>query len=150
MKILKYPCKELSTKCEEVTEFDQKLQDIAINMVSALAVQERGERLGLAANQIGILKRVCIVKDVVMVNPEFTPAKAPKETRIEGCYSADGSYRIERAPYGWAKWKNLKGEPQEAKLNDDRVYILQHELDHLDGITCCEIGVKVEDKKEIK
>lgn len=136
--ILKYPDKRLLTPCEEVTEFGEHLKLDFNEMMKALIAQKWGGHLGLAANQIGIMKRLCIVNGVFMVNPSFQGSKGPKGDYNEGCYSLPRkTYRTERAPYGWAKWQDINGEWHEKKYNDLHAIIIQHEIDHLDGKLCC-------------
>lgn len=103
-------------------------------------------RLGIAAPQIGINKRVIIVRGNVMFNPEWMPTKAPPETVIEECYSVPGKrFKVSRAPYGWAKWTNIDGKPFEDKLKGLPAIVFQHELDHLDGKCCIDVGEPVDE-----
>ncbi len=84
----------------------------------------------------------------VMINPEWHETKAPKIDVTEGCYSiGKDTYRVPRAPYGWAKWQDSNGEWHEEKLKDLPAIVFQHEFDHLDGKCCADTGVKVETPK---
>lgn len=93
--------------------------------------------VGMAANMIGVTKRVIIVNigfaDVVMYNPTLLAKDAPYEAE-EGCLSLDGTRRTTR-------YKNIELEYRDAawKLRRQRysgwiAQIIQHELDHLEGI----------------
>lgn len=93
--------------------------------------------VGMAANMIGVKKRVIIVNlgpvNVVMYNPVLLHKDTPYETE-EGCLSLDGMrktirYRNIEVEYYDANWKK-----QRMKLKDWPAQICQHELDHLDGI----------------
>lgn len=119
-------------------------------MGAALAAQNYGQRLGLAAPQIGIDSRVIIVRGNVMFNPEWQPTKAPQDTITEGCYSVPGkTFRVARAPYGWAKWTTIDGRPGESKLTGLPAIVFQHEINHLDGICIADIGedIKIDENK---
>lgn len=123
---------------------------IVRKMGATLAKQTYGDRLGIAAPQIGINKRVMIVRGNVMFNPEWTPVKAPLESIEEGCYSVPfKAYKVDRAKYGWAKWMNIDGHPMEDRIKGLAAIVFQHEINHLDGICCVDIGqeIKVEDSR---
>lgn len=156
-KILAYPDERLKRVSAEVDfskETKEELTEIVRQMGLALRSVGWGQRLGIAAPQIGINKRIMVVQGAVMINPTWTPSKAPGEDMIEGCYSVPGKlYRVPRAKYGWAKWRSIEGQEREFKLNGKDAIIFQHELDHLDGKCCPDVGtpyneVKVETKKD--
>lgn len=92
--------------------------------------------VGMAANMIGVKKRIIIVNlgpvNVVMYNPVLLHKDSPYETE-EGCLSLDGvrktiRYRNIEVEYYDANWKK-----QRMKLKDWPAQICQHELDHLEG-----------------
>lgn len=121
----------------------EKRTAIVRKMGATLASQTYGMRLGLAAPQIGISLRVMIVRGNVMFNPEWTPSKAPTETSTEACYSVPKKmFKVERAPYGWAKWTNIDGRPMEDKLKGLPAIIFQHEYEHLQGKCCIDTGIE--------
>lgn len=122
----------------------KELSTIVRQMGTALSTAGYGQKLGLAAPQIGISKRICIVQGAVMVNPEWTPSRAPQVKSIEGCYSVPHRrFEVMRDAYGWAKWLSIDGVPREFKLNGTRAIVFQHELNHLDGICCADIGEEI-------
>lgn len=149
--ILIHPDKRLKRIAEPVDFENTSLEDrtkIVRKMAAALFTQKWGQRLGIAAPQIGINQRVISVRDNVMFNPEWHPTKAPANTITEACYSVPGkTFRVQRAPYGWAKWRNIHGHPFEDKLTGLPAIVFQHELDHLDGKCCADVGeeIKVEE-----
>lgn len=121
----------------------QRMQ-IVRKMNNALGGATYGQRLGLAAPQIGINKRVVIVRGNVMFNPTWHPSKAPTNTVTEGCYSVPKKmYNVQRAQYGWAHWIDIDGQPHKGKLKDLAAIVFQHELDHLDGKCCIDVGVEL-------
>ena len=146
--ILIYPNPRLK-RIAEAVDFNKITLEKRVGIVRklgvALAKQSYGQRLGIAAPQIGINLRVIIVRGNVMFNPEWQPTKAPPETSIEQCYSSPNkTYKVSRAKYGWAKWTNIDGRPMESKLNYVPSIVFQHELDHLKGICCADIGKEIE------
>lgn len=146
-KVLIHPDKRLKRIALPV-DFDKTtlIQRTVIirKMGAALSKQTYGMKLGIAAPQIGINLRVMIVRGNVMFNPEWQPAKAPLESITEGCYSVPYKvFKVPRAKYGWAKWTNIEGRPMESKLSGLPAIVFQHELDHLNGICCADIGEEV-------
>lgn len=151
-KILVHPDKRLKRIAEPVdfnkTTYEERL-DIVRKMNSALGGTKYGQRLGFAAPQIGINKRVIIVRGNVMFNPEWKPSRAPNNTITEGCYSVPGrNFLVQRASYGWAKWTDISGRPMEDKLRELPAIVFQHELDHLDGKCCVDVGEEIKNTKK--
>jgi peptide deformylase len=95
--------------------------------------------VGLAATQIGILRRffVCTLdgEDRVLVNPVVTPEGGDTEVEDEGCLSL-GTVRvpIERALRVRVEARDAAGEPVSLTLEEMDARVVQHELDHLDGV----------------
>lgn len=150
-KFLKHPNAKLKRIAEPVdfaaTSRDQRVAIIR-KMNAALGGVGYGARLGIAAPQIGINKRVIIVRGNVMFNPEWTPSKAPLQDVTEGCYSVPHKkFIVPRARYGWAKWTTIDGKEIEDKLNELAAIVYQHEIDHLDGICCVDKGVEIKEFK---
>lgn len=146
-RVLIHPNRKLKRIAKEVdftkTSKD-KLVKILRKMHGTLISQKYGQRLGLAAPQIGINKRIIIVRGVVLINPEFIPTKAPKNDIIEGCYSVPNKvYKVSRAKYGWCRWYSIDGELREYRVKGLEAIVLQHEIDHLDGKCCVDIGEEV-------
>jgi len=147
MPFLQHPHKILSRIADPVDfekESPDELSAIVRKMGASLSNASYGGKLGLAAPQIGISKRICIVQGAVMFNPEWTPSKAPLNEGMEGCYSVPHRlFKVKRAPYGWAKWKSIDGVQREFKFSGVRAIIFQHELDHLNGKCCVDVGEEV-------
>lgn len=111
---------------------------------ATLAKQGWGDRLGIAAPQIGINLRIMIVRGNVMFNPEWIPTKAPPDYITEGCYSTPGKlFKVPRAPYGWAKWMNIDGRPMTGKLTGLPAIVFQHEIFHLEGKCLPDYGEEI-------
>ena len=152
-KVLKYPHPKLKQVSEPIdfNETNKKeLLKIFKKMFFSLQAQTYGDKLGIAAPQIGINKRMIIVQGVSMINPEWTPTKAPLEGCYEGCYSLNKEdvYKTQRAKYGWVKWQTIKGEWISYKIKGVQALVFQHELGHLQGQCCNELGELVVPPKE--
>ena len=141
----------LHTVCDEV-EPGEDIDAIVAAMHRALDESKNGVGLaapqngvGLAAPQIGVLKRIVIVRTddkgrIVMVNPVIT--KKSDQTRVgwEGCLSYPGTQaevrRYKRVTLQFDDYH--AGESRKLKFKDFEAVIVQHEVDHLDGI--CQVG----------
>jgi peptide deformylase len=144
--------KELNQPCEPCSSVEEG-EEIAAKLLDFLNNSETG--IGLAANQIGINKRVCVIncKDpVVLVNPEIVEKSEELFVFGEGCLSFPDTY-VKTKRHKWVKVKadNHKSElmfsvwnvkPGEEGYDKNKfldyayeVACVQHEIDHLDGVT---------------
>ena len=121
--------------CKPVEKFDERLASLLDDMKATLDV---ADGLGLAAPQIGILKRVAIVRyednEFEVINPTILETEG---TSIddEGCLSVkDQRGLVERPAYIKVEFYNRKGEKQIVEAHDYFARVFFHELDHLDGI----------------
>lgn len=93
--------------------------------------------VGMAANMIGVNKRVIIVNmgfvDVVMFNPVLIKKDTPYETE-EGCLSLTGVRKTTRYENIEVEYLDMNWKKQRQKLSGWTAQICQHELDHLEGI----------------
>ena len=128
----------LSKPVELHTEISETINDL-LDTAKHHAGQQIG-CLGLASNQIGILKRVIVVfisgKWLVLINPEIIPIKkAGRTTGKEMCLSVPGvkSFR-KRYKKIDVTYQNEKFEAKSIRLSRLSARIVQHELDHLNGI----------------
>lgn len=143
-----YPDRGLKKRSETVTDFgDELLQlvsDLAFTMYSIGGV-------GLSAPQIGILKRVFICdilafekpspklpksQLLIAVNPEIVMASDGKEEEPESCLSFPGVQELVKRPKEvLVHAQDHRGEPWSFEISDTLGRVIQHEVDHLDGIT---------------
>jgi peptide deformylase len=122
-----------------VTEFDQHLADLITTMGDVM--YELGG-VGLAANQIGISKRLFVYDSSterndlrVMVNPVLVTVE-DEEDEEEGCLSLPGGWwPVMRAQRVQFRGMDATGNPIEGVVEEFEARILQHETDHLDGKT---------------
>ena len=121
--------------CKPVTDFDAKLHKLLDDMRETL-IDSQG--VGLAAPQIGILRRVVLVDTgdeiIELVNPEILEVDG-EQVGAEGCLSVPGKYGLVKRPY-WAKVRaqDRYGDWYEAEGEELIARCFCHELDHLDGI----------------
>lgn len=127
----------LRDKAKEVTKFDDRIYKLLNNMMETLT-QEDG--VGLAAPQIGVSKRVIIayneeIDEVVeLINPEII-SYSGEIIDNEGCLSVPGRVgKVNRAKDIVVRGQNAEGKPVEFKASDMFARIIQHEIDHLNGI----------------
>ena len=121
--------------CRPVEKFDRRLHKLLDDMKETLA-QANG--VGLAAPQVGILRRVVVVDTgeeiLELVNPELLETDGEQEG-AEGCLSVPGKYGLVKRPY-YAKVRaqDRHGEWFECEGEELIARCFCHELDHLDGI----------------
>jgi peptide deformylase len=97
------------------------------------------EGLGLAAPQVGISLRVCIAqineKIIPMINPEITWKSEEKDIMEEGCLSLPKiNIHVPRSIRIIVRYQNTKGGQEEREIEHLNARIVQHEIDHLNGI----------------
>lgn len=106
-------------------------------------VMRQAEGVGLAAPQVGVSERICVIEvDGVVskyINPEITSRSQDKILFEEGCLSLPGQFfPIERHEKITVKYYNEKGLPKRVRADGLLAIVLQHEIDHLEGILICE------------
>ncbi len=132
----------LSKTCRSVTKFDKRLSILIDDMIDTL---KDANGVGLAAPQVGILRRVVIVDAgeegiLELVNPEIIE-QSGEQTGVEGCLSVPGKYGIVtrpnvvkvRAQDRCGEWFEVEGEELIARC-------FCHELAHLDGQLYTEVA----------
>ena len=140
-KILIEPDPILRKKCESLEQVDNDVRKL---MKEMLETMYEAPGIGLAAVQVGILKRLIVIdisKDkekrdpLFLVNPKIVHQS--KETSIyeEGCLSLPGQFaEIERPAKCVLKYINYNGNEEELKAEGLLATCIQHEVDHLNGI----------------
>lgn len=133
--IKKYPNPILRKKCQKVKVFDDQLKNLCLEMFKTM---ETSKGLGLAAPQIGESSYFFIIdfngKKLVFINPEITK-KEGQEIFEEGCLSFPGLFiKIKRPKKVELKFQNIDGQEKIVKAEGLLARVIQHELDHLNGI----------------
>ncbi len=125
----------LSKKCRKVEKFDDRLHQLIDDMIETMY---KAKGVGLAAPQVGILKRVVVI-DVgdgilELVNPEIVESSGEQREQ-EGCLSCPGDYGITLRPMiVKVRAKDRNGNDIEVFGRALKARALCHELDHLDGV----------------
>ena len=137
--------------CRPVEKFDRRLHRLLDDMQQTLA---EANGVGLAAPQVGILRRVVIVDTgeeiLELVNPELLETSGEQEG-AEGCLSVPGKYGLVKRPnYAKVRAQDRNGEWFEAEGEELIARCFCHELDHLDGIMYTEIMERFLTEEELE
>lgn len=137
--ILKTPDNSLRQKSEEVVSFDKSLSSLISDLTETLISQTAPIGLGLSAVQIGVLKRVFVarVKNRIkaFVNPKILKFSNKEITFLEGCFSVPEFYgHVIRPAELDLEAKDKHGKKTKGHYQGLPARIIQHEIDHLDGI----------------
>ena len=136
-----HPDPILSQSSIEVTKEElPSLRDLIADMGHTMY---ENDGCGLAAIQVGVAKRLLVYdvsedqKDLrALINPRITFLSKDEETADEGCLSFPGLFEpIARAHSARIEALDAKGKPLTLEVEDFLARVLQHEIDHLDGIT---------------
>ena len=134
--IVKFGDEVLNKKCRPVEKFDHKLAALLDDMADTLY---EADGVGLAAPQVGILRRVVIIDvgegRIELINPEIIETSEEMQDGAEGCLSNPGQYGMVKRPMRvkvraqnrHGKWFEKEGEGLLARA-------FCHELDHLEGV----------------
>lgn len=132
--ILQVPHRALLMKAAPVDTFGQDLKRLCA-VLFGLMKRHRG--LGLAAPQIGVLRRVIAISmgNLIMVNPRLLEHSTETSARLEGCLSLPTGLRVSmRRPLRVrVAWQTIDGADRESQFEGLASACVQHEMDHLDG-----------------
>jgi len=136
LEIKKYPDPILRKKSEEVKEVTEPVKKLGQEMIQTMMEKDG---LGLAAPQVGKLKRIIVVQTAngpgVFINPELIKKSRETEIKEEGCLSFPKLFlKIKRARETEIEALNSQGEKIKVKTEGLPARVFQHEIDHLDGI----------------
>jgi len=138
------PADVLLLKTLEAKTIDEEIRRIATDLQETLwAGRDKG--IGLAAPQIGYSKRLFVAHRIVkrdqdpikylFINPEIKKASSSTEIGWEGCLSIPDTYcKIQRSKEVVVEYLDLNGIKQKTKASGFFARVIQHEIDHLDGI----------------
>jgi len=142
MNIVTYPSSILSSRCESVTVFDHNLKTLSLSMIKLM---HELNGVGLAAPQVGVLVNLIVVDEScgldkneldVMVNPKIINSSVMKKIQTEGCLSIPFfSTPVSRYTTCVVEYNDLLGNRKVSEFFDLKARIVQHEIDHLNGIT---------------
>ena len=140
-RILTLPDPILRKKSHKVEKVDKNIQNLMNDMMNTMY---NAPGIGLAAVQIGVLKRIVVIdisKDpekkepMYFINPEISCKSDFKESYEEGCLSIPDQFaKIERPSKCIVKFLDYNGSKKELKAEGLLATCIQHEIDHLNGI----------------
>ena len=142
----------LKKVCRPVTEFNDRLHTLLDDMKETL-IDSGG--VGLAAPQVGVLRRVCVVMNeeeeiIELVNPEIIAVDG-EQTGLEGCLSVPGRYGIVTRPYVVrVRAQDRDGNIFEVEDEDLTARCFCHELAHLDGQLFVEVADRMLSDEELE
>jgi peptide deformylase len=136
--IRQYPDPALRMRAHEVEDFDDDLARLVERMT---ALMRDANGVGLAATQVGVLRRVFVYQPaedeepVAVVNPQIEARGEETELGEEGCLSIQGVHvEVERPTFVVLTGKDAAGADYRRELEGAGARVAQHELDHLDGV----------------
>lgn len=137
--ILRWPDPRLSQRCDPVE--NERLDDLIADMFDTMY---HAQGRGLAAPQIGVLKRVFVMdcgwkegesRPLAMINPTIMAAERVPVVAEEGCLSIPGlMVPVERHKAGTVQWTAAEGDIHMDDFDGFEARCIQHELDHLNGL----------------
>jgi peptide deformylase len=136
--VVQYGDPVLKSRASEVSEFDQALSDEIDRMV---VLMQESLGVGLAANQVGRLRRLLVfqtnadVEPQALINPEIDWLSDETEPMIEGCLSIPRVLvEVERPLYARVRGRDRTGAEVLIEASGHEARVLQHEIDHLNGV----------------
>lgn len=148
LKIITAPHPILLKKAKPVKKIDQKIKKLVNDMIETLKIQKDPQGVGLAAPQVGkdlaifIIKPTKKSKPQVFINPKIlkiikssTKEKKKKSIKLEGCLSVPKIWGVvKRANKVLLEYQDLSGRKKREWFSGFQAIIIQHEVDHLNGI----------------
>jgi peptide deformylase len=136
--IRQYPDPVLKVRAREVVDFDDDLRRLAERMTQLM---RDASGVGLAATQIGIIRRVFVFQQdpesepMAVVNPVIVERSEETTVDDEGCLSMQGvQMPVERNVSLRLEGRDVKGGELSLEFSDHAARVVQHEIDHLDGV----------------
>jgi peptide deformylase len=138
--VRQYPDPVLRMKANEVADFDDSVTSLVERMT---ALMDEASGVGLAAPQLGVLRRVLVYRTaegepvVALVNPRVVETGEETESSEEGCLSLGAAtvvVEVERPTTVTLEASSPEGEPLRVEAEGMQARVIQHELDHLDGV----------------
>jgi peptide deformylase len=145
MKIVLHPNKILREKTEKVEKIDKEIKDL-IKEMKKIMIQQNG--VGLAANQIGKNLSIFVAYDnkkfYTFINPEIVKFSGKEKIMEEGCLSVPNVWgQIKRYEGVVVSYQDLFGKKKKLKARGLLAQIIQHEIDHLNGVLFIDKAIEV-------
>ncbi len=158
--VVTYPDPMLREVCVPCDPSDKSLKKLARQMANTMYANNG---CGLAAPQVGVNKRIIVIdcdqdsgtrNPITLLNPEIIETRGPEELDGEGCLSCPGiTVEVRRPTYAIVKYTDLNGEDWIIEGDGLLGRCLQHEIDHLNGITLfesCDMNARIKALKDYK
>ena len=145
MKIVIHPNKILREKAEKVEKIDKEIKNLVKEMKKTM-IQQNG--VGLAANQIGKSLSIFVAYDnkkfYTFINPEIVKFFGKEKIMEEGCLSVPNVWgQIKRYEGVVISYQDLFGKKKKLKAKGLLAQIIQHEIDHLNGVLFIDKAIEV-------
>ena len=144
----------LRSEARPVEVFDDKLREEVAKMG---AIMHDSLGIGLAATQVGVLHRVLVYRVEhdspinALVNPVIEWSSGDKETMEEGCLSLPGVHvDVDRPVYVRVRAQDADGEPILVEASGLEARVIQHEIDHLDGVLILDRTIRSQRKEAMR
>ena len=136
LKIIQVGNSILRKESKRISKIDDSIRTLCYDMIETMYANDG---VGLSAPQVGILKRIVIMDESgtprVFINPEIRSTSEERCRMKEGCLSVPNVFlSILRYDSIHIRYRDIEGKPQYETFTDLSARILQHEMDHLDGL----------------
>lgn len=139
LEIRKFKDPVLKKRAKQVKEVDEEIKKLITDMIETM---KQNQGIGLAAPQVGVLKRVIVFQAVLqgqqvlcLINPKIIKKSREKEKAEEGCLSFPNIFlEIKRAKLIEVEGLDIQGKKIKLKAQGFLARVIQHETDHLNGI----------------
>jgi peptide deformylase len=126
----------LRKKSTEIAKITPEIKRLVLDMAKTM---KKDNGIGLAAPQIGQNIRLCLISTakgpLALINPKITWKSLRKEIEEEGCLSCPDDWgKVKRSKVIYVKALNDKGQPISFRAQGLFARVIQHEVDHLDGV----------------
>ena len=152
-KIIKYPNIILRKAAKTVSSFDSKLKKISEDMYNIM-IKDNG--IGLAGPQVNINQKIIIVGNMdnkeykAYINPEITYFSKDKDIEEEGCLSLPNIFGlVKRSKKIHLKYYDLEGQKVKEKIKGLKATVIQHEIDHLNGILFIDKAFQITKRQDL-
>lgn len=137
--ILIHPDPRLKKPCDPIAEVTAEISKLAADMLETMY---EAPGIGLAAPQVGVMKRLIVMdcikqgtpEPMALLNPEVIWSSEDQSSYEEGCLSIPDQYaEVKRPAAVKVRWMDLSGDAQERQFEGLWATCVQHEIDHLNG-----------------
>ena len=144
LKLIKEPNPILQQKTKKITEITPEIKQLILDMGQTM---KDNKGVGLAANQVSQSIRLCLISTekgpMALINPQITWKSLRKDIEEEGCLSCPGIWGwVKRAKIIYVKALNQEGKSIKFRAEGLFARVIQHEIDHLNGILIIDKFIK--------